>query len=107
MTNCAGILVDLVVVTTLRSLVTKEVNGFVGDAVGLLGILFEVLEAVSLVPAGGEDVERNLTTNGEATSRRTLVFAKKIQVLQFSSITTGKKGKWGKRTSSRGGQTFP
>ena len=61
-----GVNVDLVVVAALVGLVAEEVDRLVGDAVGLLGLLFEVLEAVGLVPAGGEYVERDLTSNGEA-----------------------------------------
>ena len=57
---------DLVVVATRVRLVAKEVDGLVGDAVGLLGLVLEVAQAVGLVPADGEDVERDLAADGEA-----------------------------------------
>jgi uncharacterized membrane protein len=40
--NCAWVLVDLVVISTLVGLVTEEVNGGVLNAIGLLGICLEV-----------------------------------------------------------------
>lgn len=67
----AGILVDFVVVATLGRLVAEEVNVVVGDAVGLLGLGLEVLEAVCLVPAGGEDVKGDLSADGEAIRTHT------------------------------------
>lgn len=51
----ARVLVDLVVVTTLVCLVAEEVDRCVLGAVPLLGL--NVLQAVCLVPASGEDVE--------------------------------------------------
>lgn len=89
----AGILVDFVVVAANGRLVAKEVNLFVGDAVGLLGLVLEVLEAVRLVPAGGEDVERDLAANGEAVCCR---------VSNFNS-----KNKKKRRTSDPGGRISP
>jgi hypothetical protein len=71
MADSSGIGVDLVVVATLESLVTKEVNVLVGDAIGLLGLVLEVPEAVGLVPASGEYIEGNLTTNGEGETEMT------------------------------------
>lgn len=66
MTNGSLIDVDFVVVAALVGLVTEEVNVLVLDAAGLLGVVFEVSQAVGLVPSVGEDVEGDLTTNGEA-----------------------------------------
>ncbi len=60
---------DLVVVATLHRLVAKEVDGGVLDAAGPLGLVLEVLQAVRLVPARGEDVEGDLAANGEAVIR--------------------------------------
>lgn len=65
MTDGAGVGVDFVVVAALEGLVAEKVDGLVGDAVGLLGLVLEVLQAVGLVPAGGEDIEGDLATNGE------------------------------------------
>lgn len=66
MADRAWVLVDLVVVAALVGLVAKEVDGGVLDSVGLLGVLLEVSEAVGLIPAGGEDVERDLAADGVA-----------------------------------------
>jgi hypothetical protein len=57
--------VNLVVVAALERLVAKEVDSRVLHAAGLLGLVLEVLQAVCLVPAGGEDVERDLPADGE------------------------------------------
>lgn len=73
MANGTVIGVDFVVVATRVRLVTEEVDVLVGDATGLLSLSLEVLKAVCLVPASGEDVEGDLTTNGEA------VFEKKLK----------------------------
>ena len=53
--NGARVLVDLVIVTTLVCLVAEEVDCGVLGTVLLLGL--DVLQAVCLVPASGEDVE--------------------------------------------------
>ena len=60
---------DLVVVATGVRLVAEEVDGLVGDAVGLLGLALEVAQAVGLVPADGEDVEGDLAADGEAAKK--------------------------------------
>lgn len=57
MANSSRVLVNFVVVTALVGLVTKEVN--------VLEVLaLNVSQAVSLVPASGEDIKGDLTTNG-------------------------------------------
>lgn len=56
---------DLVVVAALEGLVTEEVDVLVRDA-AVSSVILEVLETVSLVPASGEDIEGDLTANGEA-----------------------------------------
>ena len=61
-----GVLVDLVVVAALERLVAEEMDRGVGNPSRLLGLVLEVLQAVCLVPAGGEDVERDLAADGEA-----------------------------------------
>lgn len=58
--------VDLVVVAAWLRLVSEEVNGLVLNAAWLLRLVLEVAEAVGLIPASGEDVEGDLTTNREA-----------------------------------------
>lgn len=62
MTDCSRVLVDLVVVSTLEALVSKEVNVLVVDSADLL-LGFDVSETVCLVPPGWENIERNLATN--------------------------------------------
>lgn len=57
------IAVDFPVISTFESLVSEEVDGSILDASALL-FSFNVLEAVSLVPSGGENVERDLATDG-------------------------------------------
>ena len=66
MTDSSGVGVDFVIVAALEGLVTKEVDVLVGNAIGLLSLVLEVLEAVGLVPANGEHIEGNLPANGEA-----------------------------------------
>jgi len=61
----ARVLEDLVVVAALVGLVAEEVDGVVLDATDLL-LGFDVLQAVGLVPASGEDVERDLAADGVA-----------------------------------------
>ena len=61
----AGVLEDLVVVAALVGLVAEEVDGAVLDAADLL-LGFDVLQAVGLVPASGEDVEGDLAADGVA-----------------------------------------
>lgn len=41
-------------------------DGLVFDTIRLPGLLLKMLETVSLVPAGGEDIEGDLATDGEA-----------------------------------------
>src|ERR1700761_4293602 len=68
MTDGSGIFVDLPVVSAWESFVAEEVDVLVVDArtAGLARIRFgfNVLQAVSLVPAVREDVEGDLTTDG-------------------------------------------
>lgn len=55
--------IDFVVVSTLKRLVTKEVNGGVFDAGDvLLGL--DMLKAISLIPTSWEHIKGNLPTNG-------------------------------------------
>jgi hypothetical protein len=61
----ARILENLVVVAALVRLVAEEMDGAVLDAADLL-LGFHVLQAVRLVPAGGEDVEGDLAADGVA-----------------------------------------
>lgn len=67
--NRAWVLVDLVVVAALVGLVAEEVDGGVLDAIRLLGVGLEVAQTVGLIPAGGEDIERDLAANGVAVSQ--------------------------------------
>lgn len=56
MTDSAWGFVNLVIVSTLISLVTKEVN--------VLNVIDE-LQGISLIPSYGEDIKGDLTSNGE------------------------------------------
>lgn len=60
------VLVDLVVVAALVRLVTEEVDSRKVDAVGQVLVGLDVLQAVRLVPARGEDVEGYLAADGVA-----------------------------------------
>lgn len=64
MPNRPLILIDLIIVTTLVCLVTKEVDSGVLNTTLLLGLVLEMLEAVGLVPAIREDVEGDLAADG-------------------------------------------
>lgn len=59
----AWILKDLIIVAALVCLVAKEVNLRVLDARDIF-LVGQVLQAVGLVPAGGEDVEGDLSADG-------------------------------------------
>jgi hypothetical protein len=56
-TNRSWVSVDLVVVTTLVGLVTKEVDSRVLDSAGELRLIFQMLQTIGLVPAGRKDIE--------------------------------------------------
>lgn len=59
----AWILKDLVIVAALICLVAKEVDRRVLDARDIF-LVGQVLQAVGLVPAGGKDVEGDLSADG-------------------------------------------
>jgi len=67
--NGPGIGVDLIVIASNKALVTEEVNVPVIGASDIL-LRCNMLEAVSLIPASREDIERDLATNGKAVFRR-------------------------------------
>lgn len=63
MPDCPGIFVDLVVVSSFERLVAEEVDRLVIHASRKILVILNVLQAVSLIPPGREDVERDLTTD--------------------------------------------
>lgn len=66
MASDSGIGVDFPVVTSLECLVAKEVNGLVVDTrklLGGVGFSFDVTQAVCLVPAGRENIKRDLAAD--------------------------------------------
>ena len=63
MSDRAAILENLVVVAALVRLVAEEMDGGVVDAADVL-LVQDVLEAVGLVPTGGENIEGDLPTDG-------------------------------------------
>ena len=65
MPDCSAILEDFIVVPALVCLVAKEVNGGVVNTADLL-LLLNVLQTIRLIPAGGEDIEGDLTSNAVA-----------------------------------------
>lgn len=70
--NGPGVFIDLIIISSDKGLVAEEVDGLVFDARDtLLG--FDVLQAVCLVPAGGEDVEGDLTTNGVTRTQVSII----------------------------------
>lgn len=64
-TNRPKVSVDLVIIASDKALVTEEVNVLVLGARDVL-LSLDVLQAVSLVPAGRENVKRDLTTDRKA-----------------------------------------
>lgn len=63
------ILIDLIIISPLVRLIPKEMNSRIIDTADLL-FFFKMLQAVCLVPAGGEDVEGDLAADGETMTRR-------------------------------------
>lgn len=69
MTRRPGILIYLIVITTLKALIAEEVDRLVVDTGKVLGrISFspDVLQAVCLVPTLREDIEGDLAADGVA-----------------------------------------
>lgn len=65
MTDSARVRKDLIIIAAGEALVAEEVDCLVVDAGDvLLGL--DVLQAVSLVPTSGEDIEGDLAANGVA-----------------------------------------
>jgi transcriptional regulator of aromatic amino acid metabolism len=60
--NGARVFVNLVIVSSDEGLIAEEVDGRVFDTRDVL-LRLNVLQAVGLVPAGGEDIERDLTAD--------------------------------------------
>ena len=86
MTDRARVRVDLIVIATDETLVTEEMDGLVihsGDT--LLGR--DVLQAIGLVPASGEDIERDLATNGEAMVPICQCPASTVNILACRALT--------------------
>lgn len=66
MTGRPGILIYLIIITTLEALVAEEVNGFVvntGQMLGRVCFGLDMLQAVCLIPAVREDIEGDLATD--------------------------------------------
>lgn len=61
--------VHLVIVAAREGLVAEEVDGGVLHAVGHVGLVLDVLQAVRLVPAAREDVEGYLAADGVSAGR--------------------------------------
>lgn len=65
MSDGSWVTVNFIIVASREGLVTEEVDRLVVDTSNLLFRL-HVLQAVSLVPAGREDIKRDLTADGVA-----------------------------------------
>lgn len=63
MSNGSRVLVDLVVVTALRSIVTEEMDCGICDPARKLGFVLQMLQTIRLIPTRREYVERDLSTN--------------------------------------------
>lgn len=66
MADCPRILVNLIVVPTLKTLIAEEVDVLVVDAREMFRWVcfgLDVLQAVRLIPAVREDVEGDLATD--------------------------------------------
>lgn len=62
MPNCPAIFEDLIVVSTLVCFVAEEMDGRVINTTERL-LRLQMLQAVSLVPASGKYIERNLSAD--------------------------------------------
>lgn len=69
MSNSPGVLVDLEIIAALERLITEEVHRGISNTARLLGLALQVLQAVRLVPAGGEDVEGDLAADAEGQAQ--------------------------------------
>ena len=64
MTHRSLVREDFIIVTALKSLIAKEVDGTKANGVvGFGGFGFEMLKAIGLVPAVREDIKRDLTAD--------------------------------------------
>ncbi len=84
MSNRLLVLVDLVIVSSLVGLVTKEVYGGVLLAAVGAGLVLEMLEAIGLIPTRWEDVEGDLASDGVA------VLVSRCSVIQLVGEGDGK-----------------
>ena len=102
------IAVDFIIISTLVRLVAEEMDGAVVDAANrLLGS--NVLQTVRLIPAGGEDIEGDLTTNRISVEATTgSVTAWRDVAWPLVNCTRGLgRGKQGiERTSNQNRQTW-
>lgn len=60
--HCPTVLIDLIIISTFVCLISKEMYSRVVNPADLL-LRFQVLQAVGLVPAGGEDVKGDLAAD--------------------------------------------
>ena len=60
--NCPAVFEDFIIISTFECFVAEEVDGRVINTTERL-LRLQVLQAVSLIPAGGKYIEGNLSTN--------------------------------------------
>ena len=64
--NCPAVFEDFIIISTFECFVSEEVDGRVINTTERL-LCFQVLQAVSLIPASGEYIEGNLSADRVAT----------------------------------------
>lgn len=79
------VLVDLVVISSLVGLVAEKVDSRVFDSAWLLGLSLEMCQAVSLIPAVREDIERDGASNGKTVFTSKSTIASQYQIRAWNS----------------------
>lgn len=91
MSDGAGVFVDLIIVAALVCLVAEEMDGSVLDTAGQVLLVFNMLQAVGLVPATWEDVKGNLTADRVAAQQVSVEANNVWEALGTQSGQSGEK----------------
>jgi hypothetical protein len=90
MSNGPRVRVYFVVIATNHGFIAEEVNRVILDTIWKVDVVFDVIEAVCFIPAGREDIKRDLATNGISIrsnrSGQCLGYAEVCQNLRQSQI---------------------
>lgn len=73
---------DLMIIPTHLRLITKKVNGSIFHPTRQLRFVFQMLQTIPLVPACGEDIERDLSTNRVSASQSAIL----ADLISFESL---------------------